>query len=264
MPKNTKTCPFCGDEVLEVAKKCRHCGEWFTNEGKVDDLIIKLKTKKAKELSKKVYVTKRKIQWFRILIGLAFMFLVVAIGLYEKNAQEVLSYSQKVESAGKYKTAAMGYQIIIEKFWMSFAIVDAKEYLRRIKSRTGFSPDKRLGTTLAERYINWFNPYVHYGLPIVACFVCCPVLIIGFLRRLFVFRFALFRLLIGFAAGVLFLSQMIASGVIDSGVIDIKNFNEMNFARLITQDASNVFVFCYLLIVVSMGMTIVPLRKRAG
>ena len=27
-PQKT-TCPFCGEEILSVAKKCKHCGEWL-------------------------------------------------------------------------------------------------------------------------------------------------------------------------------------------------------------------------------------------
>lgn len=33
--KETKICPYCGEEILAVAKKCKHCGEWLTKE-KID------------------------------------------------------------------------------------------------------------------------------------------------------------------------------------------------------------------------------------
>lgn len=32
MEKQTKTCPFCGEEILATAKKCKHCGEWLERE----------------------------------------------------------------------------------------------------------------------------------------------------------------------------------------------------------------------------------------
>lgn len=32
MSNETKICPYCGEEILSVAKKCRHCGEWLKKE----------------------------------------------------------------------------------------------------------------------------------------------------------------------------------------------------------------------------------------
>lgn len=31
--EETKRCPYCGEEILAVARKCKHCGEWL-NESK--------------------------------------------------------------------------------------------------------------------------------------------------------------------------------------------------------------------------------------
>lgn len=32
MERQTKQCPYCGEEILATAKKCKHCGEWLDKE----------------------------------------------------------------------------------------------------------------------------------------------------------------------------------------------------------------------------------------
>lgn len=30
--ENKKQCPYCGEEIMATAKKCRHCGEWLNTQ----------------------------------------------------------------------------------------------------------------------------------------------------------------------------------------------------------------------------------------
>lgn len=36
MEQETMKCPYCGEEILAVAKKCKHCGEWLDEEQNVN------------------------------------------------------------------------------------------------------------------------------------------------------------------------------------------------------------------------------------
>lgn len=45
-----KRCPYCGEEILAIAKKCKHCGEWLS-----EDKPIQID--RTKDVIKKSFVT---------------------------------------------------------------------------------------------------------------------------------------------------------------------------------------------------------------
>jgi hypothetical protein len=39
--KDLKICPYCSEEIMEVANKCKHCGKWFNNNSSTQATIPK-------------------------------------------------------------------------------------------------------------------------------------------------------------------------------------------------------------------------------
>lgn len=50
MEKKTKACPFCWEEILETAVKCKHCGEFLDGRGTQKEVVVQ-QPKKKKWLS---------------------------------------------------------------------------------------------------------------------------------------------------------------------------------------------------------------------
>ena len=42
MAEEMKNCPYCGKEILAVAKKCKHCGQWLDKENSTQTISINI------------------------------------------------------------------------------------------------------------------------------------------------------------------------------------------------------------------------------
>lgn len=71
-------CPYCGEEILKTAKKCKHCGEWLNQEEATEEVSYNVASSKPK----------RSIPWWTILKGVGGL-LLVALLFLGKNAGQI-------------------------------------------------------------------------------------------------------------------------------------------------------------------------------
>lgn len=51
-----KLCPYCGEEILAVAKKCKHCGEWLDKKENAEARIVAKQVPEKKTAFKKWWI----------------------------------------------------------------------------------------------------------------------------------------------------------------------------------------------------------------
>lgn len=106
--EETKKCPYCGEEILAVAKKCKHCKQWLTddyigNNAKENGVTEKAKTPESKR-ENDVIVSDEQSNLLEESsdnkniklgagIGIVVLILLVAFAFYYGNKK----YSQKEE-----------------------------------------------------------------------------------------------------------------------------------------------------------------------
>lgn len=80
-----KKCPFCAEDILENAKKCKHCNEWLDNTGKdTNRKLINDPTNAARAVAKGI--KEKELADFQVgAVGLISLFLAIVIGIATKS-----------------------------------------------------------------------------------------------------------------------------------------------------------------------------------
>ena len=112
LKKETKDCPYCGEEILEVAKKCKHCGEF-------------LDTSELSESGKEQDSPQNRRQEASINQGVAplmgfFLGLLLVNFIYPLGLSWLCNYEDQIESGNTYTWCLVGQ--IIDSF------AEAEEY----------------------------------------------------------------------------------------------------------------------------------------
>jgi len=215
MEENRIKCPYCSELIPADSKKCRFCREWLIekpssptdnsinhqDEGSFKDhkeavqtVTKQLETGVSENIPHQVKSNKtetdppqkRRTAWLRTILAIIYIGLIVGLVIYERNAYLILSRGQNLEKNNKYQTAYVAYQIVVEKFPLSFSTIEAKEGFFRIEPALLASElPERLGTTfLEEQFGSQYSPYTIDWLPFISWPLCSLMTLIVFITRI--------------------------------------------------------------------------------
>ena len=160
MDEERMKCPYCSEQIIVDAKKCRFCGEWFTDKKKpdvdIDKLLVPLRKSPDEPPKPKMQVNieepacdlsndsikkpgvipsgrERRIHWSKIILTIAYIGIIAGFVVYERNAQKVLKSGRELVKFGKFQEARDEYLRVTDEYRLSFAVIGAQRDLQRVQ-----------------------------------------------------------------------------------------------------------------------------------
>ena len=258
-------CPYCSEQILIDAKKCRFCGEWFIDKKKADVDKSKIfqplretsvespKPKLQRKIEEPAFdLSKSNIEkpgviplgrqhrthWSRIILTIAYIVIIAGFVIYERNAHKVLKSGQELEKLEKFQEARDEYLRITGEYRLSFAVIEAQKDLQRVQEQL---EDKESIDNV-------------YWLPFVAWPVCSVLLFLIFVTRIH-------------RAGIAFLSFVLLLLGIFGSVIQLNWYGLISIEPLagiiqkFENEPTGIFIASYLLLIATAIMTLTKTRK---
>ncbi|MBR6068423.1 MAG: zinc ribbon domain-containing protein [Bacteroidales bacterium] len=116
--QETKKCPYCGEEILATATKCKHCGEWIEEQDEEDDSEEEVEDNEVvNNKEDDDTLLKKNVPFSNTILEIAFWVAIIGLCIY--SIHDILPEGTVVKAKGK--AAILSIATIIPQ-WVGYIL----------------------------------------------------------------------------------------------------------------------------------------------